>query len=331
MKHILSFLFFLFLFSLLQCGGSKLEEGDMQFSKGNYIHALNNYLAYKKENKQDKSVNPRIALAYMNRGNELYKKTHNIETFSGNFEKANKFLDEGFTMPEQKKQYSDLLYKLALAYRESKPQNEIQEEQFFNNTLDYLGMALDNNENNQKADSLLNHIYDENFQKMFDKGLMFYKRAKKERNNPDLYLSAERYLAKAVEFNSGNKDAQKYLADTRKQTLGILQSNFPFSFCVPGYKITPKSIFIDFTIQNFSSDKIEFSLENLELVTIMGDVLKVDLKKTAELEQAFPAKTTLEPRKQIDGQIVFNYGLKDKIETLNYNYKDDTIITKYFP
>ncbi|KAA3613186.1 MAG: DUF4352 domain-containing protein [Calditrichaeota bacterium] len=330
MKQLVLLIFIVSTFFLLQCGGSKLEEGDQQYAQKKYTHALNNYLAYKKDNPQDESVNSKIALSYMNRGKELYTKTRNIETFSGNFEKANKFLGNGFSTTEHKNEYSELLFDLALAYKATKPQNEIQKEQYFSNTLDYLAMALDNNENNYKADSLLNQIYDENFQKMYDKGIAFYNRAKKERNNPDLYLSAERYLKQAVEFNSASEEAEKYLSKTRKETIGILQSNYPFSFCVPNYQKKANIVYIDFTIQNFSTETITFEMDKLQLISTMGDAYKVDLKKTEELENAFVDKTKLEPRKMVDGQIAFVFAKDAQIESLNYFYEDKEI-TKYFP
>ncbi len=142
MNQLSLLIFLMFAFFLLQCGGSKLEEGDQLYAEGNFSHALNNYLSYKRDNPQDKSVNPRIALSYMNRGKELYEKKHNIESFSGNFEKATKFLGDGFTQADHKLQYSQLLYDLAYAYKKARPQNEIQKEQYFNNTLDYLSLAL---------------------------------------------------------------------------------------------------------------------------------------------------------------------------------------------
>ena len=179
MKQIFLLLFLSFF--IFQCGGSKLEEGNQQYKNGDYMQALNSYLAYKKSNPDDKSVDAKIALAYMNRGLELYNKTKNLDSFSGNFEKAQQFLENGFSAPENKIEYSDILFALATAYKKSNPQNEIQKEQYFNNTLDYLSQALDNNPDNFKADSLLSQIYQENFQKMFDKGLQFFNRAQKEK------------------------------------------------------------------------------------------------------------------------------------------------------
>jgi tetratricopeptide (TPR) repeat protein len=331
MKQFIFFIFFIVIFSLLQCGGSKLEEGDLQYSQGKYTPALNNYMSYKKDNPQDKSVNPKIALSFMNRGKELYAKTRNIETFSGNFKKADQFLEEGFTLPEHKNQYSELLYELALAFKKAKPQNEVQKEQYFNNTLANLNLAMEINENNQKADSLIAMIYQENFKKMYDKGLKFYNRAKKERNNADLYLSAESYFVKAAKFNSSNEDAEKYLSNTREQTIKILQSNYPFSFCVPNYQQKKNIVFIDFSVQNFSTETIVFDLDKLELTSDNGEVFKVDLKKTAELENAFIDQTKLEPRKRVDGQIVFALAPNTVIQSLDYNYNEETVINKYFP
>ncbi|MCB0283868.1 MAG: DUF4352 domain-containing protein [Calditrichae bacterium] len=330
MKHLLSLLLVTSFF-LIQCGGSKLEEGDANFNKGEYTQALNNYLAYKKANPDDRSVNPKIALAYMNHGKELFAKTKNIDTFSGNFEKAEKFLDNGFTLPEHQKAYSELLFALASAYKQAKPQNEIQKEQYFNNTLDYLNLALDNDADNYKADSLLSQIYQENFQKMFDNGMEFYKRAQKEKNNPDLFLSAEKYLTKAVKFNPGNKEAEDYLSKTRKQTLGILKSNFPFSFCIPDFKQTKNTLFVDLTGQNFSNEKFTFSFDNLELKSLKGNIYKVNPAKTAELKVALQDGQIIEPRKRIDGQLIFDIDPDVKIEAIIYNISPSEHVIKYFP
>lgn len=330
MKH---FFFFILVtsFFLFQCGGSKLEEGDANFSKGEYTQALNNYLAYKKANPDDKSVNPKIALAYMNHGKELFAKTKNIDAFSGNFEKAQKFLDNGFSLPEHQKSYSQLLFNLASAYNQAKPQNEIQKEQFFNNTLDYLNMALDIDADNYKADSLLSQIYQENFQKMFDKGQEFYTRAQKEKNNPDLFLSAEKYLVKAVKFNPGNEEAQDYLSKTRKQTLGILKSNFPFSFCIPNYKQTKTTLFVDLTGQNFSNEKFVFTFANLELKSSKGNIYQINPAKTAELKVALQDGQVIEPRKRIDGQLIFDVEPDVKLEAIIYNISPTEQVIKYFP
>lgn len=330
MKHIL-FLIFVSSLLIIQCGGSQLEEGDVSYSKGQYTQALNNYLAYKKSNPDDKGVNAKIALAYMNRGRELYANRKNIDAFAGNFKKARNFLENGFTLPEHKKEYSTILYDLAVAYNSTQPQNEIQKEQYFNNTLDYLAMSLDNNPDNYKADSLLSQIYQENFQKMFDKGVQFYERARKEKNNPDLYLSAEKYLSKAVEFNPANDKVKQYLSKTRKETLGILTSNYPFSFCIPNYKQAKNTLFVDLTGQNFSNEPFTFEFDKLELKSLKGEIFKVNPEKTAELKVALKDKSTIQPRKRIDGQLIFDIQPGIDLESIVYNISATERISKYFP
>jgi len=331
MNQFRNFVFIVLLFSLIQCGASKLEEGDDLYNQKNYNQAITSYLEYKKANPDDKSVNPKIALSYMNKGNQLYKNTRNVETFSGNYEKAQNFLESGITAPQHKEEYSDLLYDLALAYKKAQSENTLQQEQYFDYTLDYLSLALDYNPNNKKADSLLSKIYQDNFQEMYNKGVQFYERAQKERNNADLYLSAENYLAKAVAFSFGDEQAQKYLSKARQNTLGILKSHYPLSFCVPAYKKDNSTFFVDITAQNFSTEAITFELSKLKLTSFEGEVFEIDSKKSAELEKTIADKTVIEPRKRIEGQLVFSIKADARLETISYIIDDKNTVKKYFP
>lgn len=331
MKYVSIFVIIAFLLILIQCGGSKLEEGDANYTKGNYTQAINNYLAYKKSNPENKEINSKIALAYFKKGKKLFNRSKNIDSFSGNYEKAQKYLDESDLSADQKVEYSDLLYEFATAYYNTKPKNEIQKEQFFNNTLDYLSASLEQNPQNSKADSMLNHIYMENFQKMFDEGVKFYTRAKKESNNPDLYISAENYFTKAVKYNSESEEAKKYLNDTHKKTLGILQNIHPLSFCVPNYKIEKNACFIAIAIKNFSMDPITFDLNSLILNTVDGQKINADLKKTVELKKALQEKTELKPRALVDGQIIYTIAPGTKLESISYSQDGQVLVTKYFP
>jgi tetratricopeptide (TPR) repeat protein len=331
MNRIYAFVFLVLTIFLVQCSGSKLEEGDDLYNQGNYSQAINSYLEYKKSNPDDKSVNPKIALSYMHKGNQLYKKTRNIETFNGNFKRAQDILETGFTVPQHKKEYSDLLYELAVAYKKTPSENTLQKEQYFDYTLDYLSLALDYNPDNKKADSLISKIYQDNFQQMFDKGVQFYDRAQKEKNNPDLYLSAESYLSKAVAFSFGDEQAEKYLSKTRQKTLGILKSHHPISFCVPAYKIDKGIVFIDLTAQNFSNEPINFELSKLKLTSFDGEVFDIDLQKTKALEKAIVDKTVIAPRKRIDGQLIFSIKPNVRLETISYQVDDKNSVIKYFP
>jgi len=330
MKYLSILIITLFLFTLMQCGGSKLEEGDTHYANAKYTQAINSYLAHKKSNPDTTGINAKIVLAYINKGKQLFGKSRNIDAFAGNYEKALDYLDDDLP-PEQKAEYSQLLYDLAIAYRNTKPNNDIQKEKYFNNTLDYLQLAMDSDPQNMTADSMLNSIYMENFQKMFDKGVTYYNRAKKERNNADLYLSAESYFKKAAQFNSEHEEASKYLSNTRKNTLGVLQNIHPMSFCVPNYKIDKKSCFIAFAAKNFSNDPITVDINALTLNTKDGQVINVDLKKTAELEKALKEKAELKAFDLIEGQVVYTLEPNTELDYIAYNYDDGMIVKKYFP
>ena len=330
MKNLSTLILTAFLLTLIQCGGSKIEEGDAFYADGDYTRAVNSYLEHKKSDAQAPGLDNKIALAYFNKGNQLYNKSRNIKSFAGNYEKAQENLAESSLTAEQKAEYSTLLYNLAIAYRNSRPNNDIEEEQFFNNTLDYLQLAVNIDPQNTSADSMISHIYTENFQEMYEKGVNAYTRAKKVKDNIDHYLRAEHYFEKAVQFNSSDEDAQKYLSNTRKETLGILENIQPFSFCVPNYKIEKNTCYIAVAARNYSNDPMALDLKALTLNTTDGKVINVDLKKTAELEKAL-SETTLKPFDLVEGQVVYSLEPNTDIEYIAYNVDEEKTVKKYFP
>ncbi len=330
MKYTTLFLITLFSFLLLNCGGSPMEEGDKAYNQGEYNLALKNYFEYKKENPQDNSINAKIALAYLHRGHDLFSRTRNISTFESNYEKAQKYMEDGFTDPAMQKEYSNMLYEFGMAYRMARPENEIQEDQYFDNTLEYLNLAIETDPGNMKADSTLAAIYDENYQKMFDRGTKYLEAAKKSKNN-DYYLSAENFLSKAVQFNPASEEARKKLSDARKETLKILKYYNPVSFCVPGYKKSKKDLFVAITAQNVTEDPFELKTGNFELTCKDGTVYKVDTEKTAKLEKALTDNNKINPNKLLDVDVVFTIDNSKELESLAYVFEDGRSFKKYFP
>lgn len=315
---------------LLQCGGSDLEEGNANFADGKFTQAINNYKAFKKDNPDNKEIDARITLAFFNKGKQLYDKSKNIASFSGNFEKGQEYLPEDWPSQDLQNQYSDLLYELANAYYTTNPENSVQKEEYFNNSLEYLDQALSFNPENTKADDKLKEIQHANFQKMFDSGMAKFKEAKKTKNS-DLYISAEWYFKKAVEFSGGNAEAEKYLNDTRKQTINILSYRVPLNFCVTGYQVKNGTCFIALAIQNFSDANIAFNLNSLILKTTDGDEVKPDIKKTIELEAGMKDKSDLAPHKLVEGQLSYTVKSGAKLAELAYHHSEKTIVTRYFP
>ncbi len=320
-------------FFMLQCSGSDLEEGNLSYKDGKFTQAINKYKAFKKDNPDNKEIDARITLAYFSKGKQLFDKTKKIAPFSGNFEKGEAYLPEEWPSPELEMQYSDLLYEFAVAYHIVKPENSVQKDEYFDNTLKYLDLALMYNPENKKADDKLNEIKQANFQQMLNKGIAKFKEAKKSKNS-DLYVSAEWYLNKAVEFSGSNEEAEKYLNDTRKKTINILSYRTPLNFCVTSYQIKKDNCFIALAVQNFTDEKIGFDLNSLVLTSTDGEEIKADLKKTAKMlvaKAAMREVTDLQPQKLSEGQIIYTVKPGTKLASLSYKVNDKVTIAKHFP
>ncbi|HGY55725.1 MAG TPA: hypothetical protein ENK44_08495 [Caldithrix abyssi] len=320
-------------FSLIfwRCGGNPEADGDEAFKQGDYKHAIGFYLQVKKTQPQNSRIDEKIALSYMQYGKKLYDKRRNLKAFVGNFEKGEGFLPEGEHSPEFNKDYSNLLYYLAKAYYETEPANEIQREQYFSKTLDYLDQALLIDMENQAADSLLSSIKQEHFQKMFEKGLGFYKQARKDRNNGDLFLSAEHYLARAVSFNPDHEEAQKYLKKTRKETLSILDYDKPFALAVAATTYKGKTFLIDFTGVNNTGADFTFDPQKLVIIDEGENEYTFDKSLTEKYKNGLTEAVTLKARKRVDGVLVYPLSKKTKLLRLEYEMPDGYVVKKYFP
>ena len=67
------------------------------------------------------------------------------------------------------------------------------------------------------------------------------------------------------------------------------------------------------------------------VTSVNGEIFKIDLKKTAELEKALVDKSSLQPRKRIDGQVIFAAKPGIDLESIVYLLDDGRTIKKYFP
>lgn len=314
---------------LSSCGGDPQAEGDEAYAQGKYSQALNFYLEAKKGRADKAKINEKIALTYMQRGLQFFKKRHNLASFIRNFEIGEERIPEQ-TSESFNKEYSKLLYELAMAYHQTAPANEIQKEQYFTKTLEKLDDALTYDENNLEAEKALNEIRKANFEKTFEKGLGFYKKALKEKN-PDLFMAAERYLKRAVSFNAESAQAKKYLSRTRKKTLSIVDMEEIFPIAVADYKHNGKFLLIAFTAINNSGEPFTFDPAQVKLVDFDDNEYAADAKQTAKFEDGLKQPVTLQPRKQLDGTLAFALSGKIKISHIKYVLDDGDEIVKYFP
>ncbi len=313
---------------LLRCGGNPEAEGDQSFANGKYAQAISYYLEVKKNKADNPQLDEKIALSYMNKGFDLYQKRHNIQAFAGNFEKGQDFIPEE-TSETFNKQYSVLLHKLAHAYYTTKPTNEIQKEQYFARTLELLDDALTFDETNAAAEKELSQIKSSNFKQTFKRGEHFYQQAQKEKN-PDLYLTAEHYLERAVDFAPDNKDARKILQKVRKKTIAILNMDSDFPIAVPDKKYQKGFWMIAFTAMNNGSETIVFDPQKVTILDANEQVFQPDPEFTAKLDDGLVKAVSLKPRKQLDGSLAFKTQKAVKIKSIQYDLGNDKIVKKNF-
>ncbi|MBN2424381.1 MAG: hypothetical protein JXR46_09275 [Calditrichaceae bacterium] len=329
----LSFLFsIIFLsFLLIQCGGNPEAEGDDFYAQGKYKQALSKYLEVKKNQPQNSIIDEKIALAYMQYGNEMFEKRSSLTSFVGNFEKAQEYIHPDEAGPDFKKEYSKTLYKLAVAYNTTKPDNEIQKEQYFSSTLENLEKALEYDPQNTEAEALLSEIKSANFQKMYDKGMEFYKQAKKEKTNGDLYLSAEFYLKRAVSFDPLNEEAKKQLSLIRKETLSIANPHSDFPYVVAAMQYRGPHLFIAFTGFNNIGEDMTFDPAKLILIDEEGNEYDYDKEQTAELKGGLTTAKVLKARERLDCDLAYKIAKSVKLSRLSYEMDNGAFIDKYFP
>jgi len=315
---------------LFNCGGNPEEDGDKSYAEGKYVQALSYYLQVKKSDPKNPKINEKIALSYMQKGLILYNKTHNVESFAGNFEKGENFIPDSETSPQFDDGYSEMLHQLAKAYRQAKHSNEIQKEQYFTKTLDLLDLSLAYSPDNKEAENTLAEIKAENFEQTYQKGMRFLKQAKKEKN-ADLYLTAEHYLERSVFFDPENQEAQKNLKLVRNKTLTVLDMDSDFPMAVADKQYSGGFLLIAFTALNNSGEQMEFDPQKISLLDVNDQVIPLDLTQTEKFDDGLAKKMTLPARKQIDGTLAFVIKKSVKIAAIHYELSVEKQVIKSFP
>lgn len=313
----------------VSCGSDPYQEGEKAFNNGKYSQAIIHYSKAKQNNPKDKNLDEKIALSIVLHGRKLYQRNHNIKTLAGNFERSRDFVPED-PSEQFKKQYSELLFELGQAYNQSKPNNDIQKEEFLNNSIAALEDAIFYNPDNDEANNLFDEIKASNFQKMLDKGINLYNQAKKERNY-DLFFSAEYYLKKASNYNPFDEESKKYLVKTRKQTLKVLDSRAEMAIGVVEQKYLNKSLLLDLEIQNNKTEKLNLDVNLFSLVDSESNTYGLDKEMMEKLAKNALKNQSIAERQRAGGIIAFKTSGKKKIDYLMYTISDDEVVKKYFP
>ena len=321
---------FLCVIIFFQCGSNPAEEGEQAFQKGNYNLAIKFFLEARKQEPENTALNEKIALAYMYRGEELFNNTKNIKSFSGNFEKASEFISDN-PSEEFKKNYSKILFSLAQGYNNSRPQNDIEKEDFLNKSISYLEEAIYQDETNLQAQQLLQQIKTENFQKMLDKGKDFYDKANKQKKN-DLYLTAEYYLKKAADFDIHNQEAKKLLSKTREKTLSILNIQEDLAIAIADHTWDSNTLILDLVIHNYGMSPFDIDIDKFELIDLEGNSYSLNKNlMSSKFANKSLKSNKLAEMKSMDGYLIFSVPKSAKIEYLGYKVNDEKVVKKYFP
>lgn len=321
---------FISVFILSQCGSNPAEEGEQAFQKGNYNLAIKFFLEARKKDSNNTNLNEMTALAYMYRGEELFNNTKNIKSFSGNFDKATEFIPEN-PSTEFKKNYSKILFALAKGYNNSKPQNDIEKEDFLNKSISYLEEAIYQDESNSQAMDLLQQIKSENFQKMLERGKDFYSKAVKQNKN-DLFFTAEYYFKKAAYFDIHNEEAKKLLSKTREKTLSILNIQEDLAIAVADHVWDSGNLILDLVLHNYGRDPIDIDINNFELFDLEGNSYSLNMKvMSSKFANKRLKNNKLAEMKGMEGYLAFNIPKTAKIEYLGYKLNDEKVVKKYFP
>ena len=179
LKYIVHGLFFIL---LVNCGSTDYTtEAKIAMQNANYSEAIKLWEKAKVQESYDKSNDQQIALAYMLKGQELFKKTKNVRSFVGNFEIGQSYIPEE-TSEDFKKQYSKILFTIGHAYNVAKPKNDAEKEDFFSKAVNSLKESMVQDSTNIEAANLLDEIKQSKFQGLIDKGKEYYNKGLKTNN-----------------------------------------------------------------------------------------------------------------------------------------------------
>jgi len=320
-------------FSSIYCGADLLEEGKKAYSNGDYTQAINLLIKAQKENPIDHSFNDMICLAYLYRGEELYRTTRNLKAFNGNFEKAGMFLPINPTN-EFNKEYASMLLSLAKAYHSAKPKNEEEKELYHENALDRVKQAIAIDSTNSAADSMLAQLKVDYFQNLVDKGEGLYKKAGRT-GNADLYFMADYYLKEALEFEPDNKKIKNLLNKIVQKTLPVLNYREGVSLAIAGFSRERKAIIMTLSIKNYTAESVTLKLTNFKLVDSEGnkyDVNEDEMRKKELFGETCIKNTVLNQNNPSAAGIIAFTAPKDvKMAYVNYQLSNNKFARKYFP
>ena len=332
MKGLNIFYMFIIPVLIVHCADNTIQKADEAFNNGKYLQAINFYKTALQKNPQDEKLKEKMALSYMYNGELGYSKTGNVNAFAGNLEKARTFFP---SVPSDafNKIHSQILVELSKAYINAKPDNDIEKEEFFFESISTLEQSLELDSTNVEADSLLAEMKIKHFEKLLNTANSYYTRGAKERN-VDYYFAAKKNLNMAKKFNSTHPDVINLEVKLRRKLGGILDYHEGLSFAILR-SLKEKEYFVAYlAIKNYLTDSVNINLNNFSVVDMKGNTYNVsekemDVRRVYEPE--YLVNTTLTPQKSyVEGILVFSAPDSAEVQYISYKKDDTTSIRKYF-
>ena len=333
MKQFKYYIFLAGCLLVIQCGVDVVEEGKKAYADGDYSQAIKRLTEAREKDSTNTIINEMIFLSYLYRGEELFKRTNNVDALVGNFELASKYLPQEPTV-HFNKMYSKKLLSLANAYLSARAATEEEKDLFFDKAVNIVKQSLYIDSTNTVADSLLDKMKNDHFQNLIDKGKNLYDKARRT-GNADLYFTAEYYLKEAMQFETDNTQIYNLMQKIRRKTLPVLNYREDVSLAVAGIKRERKAVVMTLSIKNYTSQPISLLLNNLKLVGRNGSSYRIheeEIKKRELFGETAIKNSVL----NIDnpstlGIIAFDAPRDIKIAYIQYQIDKKRFARKYFP
>ena len=277
-------------------------------------------------------TNEIIVLSYMYRGKELYEKTRNVKSFSGNYKSSSAYLPDS-TSNEFNTKYSELLTLLAEAYGNTKADNDLEQDKFNKNSIEIVNMAIKYDSTNALANELHERLKEKNFNNLLNKANTLYAKAKKI-DDADLYFAAQAYLNDAAQYDPDNSDVKNLRRQIRRSTLGILNYSDGVSLAVTDRMYDKGKLVMLLSVKNYKAKPITVTPDMIKLVDFKGNSYPVD-KEEMKVRKIFGQKI-LETQKldadnpYINGIIAFDLDKSTAISYIVLNENGNIISRKYF-
>ena len=250
-----------------QKGNDIDQEANNAFKAGKYTYVIKLLSDEYKQDTTNYKYAEMVALSYLYRGNNYYKKTGNIKTFIGNIDNAKEYFTSN-PSDSLKKEYSKTLYSLARAYIKTKPKNETEKDQLYHQAVLSLREALFQDSTNVYADSLLAKIKEGRFLGMIEKAKDLVNKGNRN-NDVNAYFAAEYYIKHAAAFDPDNYEIRHLRSIINRKRLGILDYHEGLSFAITQYRHQRKHFAMHLGIKNYLKETIDIKLNNFQNTMIL--------------------------------------------------------------